>query len=91
VAANVKAKSEIVAKLVFMARKERLNYDAFQYVCREARKKLGLRRPKRGRTLPKLLSESDLKAYFRAIQECGDLEHDFMLKFPFFTSIRVSG
>jgi integrase len=90
VSANEKAKSEIVAKLVFMARKERLDYDAFQYVCQEARKKLGLRRPKRGRSLPKLLSESDLKAFFRAIQECEDVEHEIMLKFLFFTSIRVS-
>jgi len=37
-----------------------------------------------------LLSESDLKRFFRAIQECGDVEHEIMLRFLFFTSIRVS-
>jgi integrase/recombinase XerD len=90
VSANETAKSEIVAKLVFLARKERLDYDAFQYVCQEARKRLGLHRPKRGRSLPKLLSESDLKSFFRAIQQCGNVEHEIMLRFLFFTSVRVS-
>lgn len=90
VSANENAKSEIVAKIVFLARKERLDYDAFQYVCQEARKRLGLRRPKRGRSLPKLLSESDLKSFFRAIQQCGNVEHEIMLRFLFFTSVRVS-
>ncbi len=51
---------------------------------------LRLRRPKRHRKLPQLLSEPDLKRFFRAIQECGDVEHEIMLRFLFFTSIRVS-
>jgi integrase/recombinase XerD len=73
-----------------MARKERLDYDDFLYVCQQARRKLGLSRPKRHRKLPQLLSEPDLKRFFRAIQECGEVEHEIMLKFLFFTSIRVS-
>ena len=90
VPANVNAKSEIVSRLVLMARKERLDYDDFLYVCQQARRKLGLSRPKRHRKLPQLLSEPDLKRFFRAIQECGEVEHEIMLKFLFFTSIRVS-
>lgn len=90
VSANHNAKSEIVSRLVLMARKERLDYDEFLYVCQQARRKLGLRRPKRSRKLPQLLSESDLRRFFKAIQECGDVEHEIMLKFLFFTSIRVS-
>ena len=84
------AKSEIVARLVLMARKERLDYDDFLYVCQQAGRRLGLSRPKRHRKLPQLLSEPDLKRFFRAIQECGEVEHEIMLKFLFFTSIRVS-
>lgn len=90
VPANEKAKSEIVSKLVLMARKERLDYDDFLYVCQQARRKLGLRRPKRQRKLPQLLNETDLKRFFRAIQDCGNVEHEIMFKFLFFTSIRVS-
>jgi integrase/recombinase XerD len=90
VAAKGNAKSQIVARLVLMARRERLDYDDFLYVCQQARRKLGLSRPKRNRKLPQLLSEPDLKRFFRAIQECGEVEHEIMLKFLFFTSIRVS-
>ena len=90
VAAKRNAKSEIVSRLVLMARKERLDYDDFLYVCQQARRKLGLSRPKRHRKLPQLLSEPDLKRFFRTIQECGEVEHEIMLKFLFFTSIRVS-
>jgi len=73
-----------------MARKGHLDYDEFLYVCQQARLKLGLRRPKRPRKLPQLLSESDLKRFFRTIQECGTVEHEIMLRFLFFTSIRVN-
>jgi site-specific recombinase XerD len=90
VSATSEAKSEIVSRFVSMARKGRLDYDEFLYVCQQARRKLGLRRPKRHRKLPQLLSESDLKRFFRAIQKCGDVEHEIMLRFLFFTSIRVS-
>src|SRR5258708_12524845 len=90
VPANVNTKSELVARLVLMARKERLDYDDFLYVCQQARHKLGLSQPKRHRKLPQLLSEPDLKRFFRAIQECGKVHHEITLKFLFFTSIPVS-
>src|SRR5580700_9144532 len=88
VSSNEKAKSKIIARFVQIARKDRLDYDDFLYVCQQARRKLGLRRPKRGRILPKVLSESDLQRFFQAIQ--GDVEHEIMFKLLFFTAIRVS-
>ncbi len=51
-----KAKSEVVAQLVRLARKERLSYDEFAYVCQQARRKLNLEKPKRERRLPQLLT-----------------------------------
>jgi hypothetical protein len=45
--ANKKTKSGIVSQMVRLARKERLNYDDFLYVCQQVRKKLGLQRPER--------------------------------------------
>lgn len=73
-----------------IARKDRLDYDAFIYVCQQARKKLGLRRPKKERRLPQLLTVTDLKRFFRVIRECGDLQHEIMLKLLFYTAVRVS-
>ncbi len=40
--ANKKTKSGIVSKMVRLARKERLNYHDFLYVCQQVRKKLGI-------------------------------------------------
>src|ERR687891_713449 len=88
VLSNAKAKSEAIAKIVQIARKERLSYDDFLYICQQVRRKLGLRRPKRERKLPQLLGEADLKRSFRGIQDCGDVQHEILLKFLFFTAVR---
>ena len=90
VSSNEKAKSEFVAQLVRMARKARLGYEDFLYVSQQARKKLGLRRAQKDRRLPQLLAESELKRFFRAIQDCGDVQHEILLKLLFFTAVRVS-
>ncbi len=90
VSPNEKAKSQVVAQVVRLTRKERLSYDDFLYVCQQVRKKLGLRKPKRERKLPQLLPEADLKNFFRVLAQCGDLQHEIMLKLLFFTAVRVS-
>lgn len=82
-------KSEIVEKIVRLARKERLSYDDFIYVCGQARKKLGLRRPRKEKHLPQILPKTELKRFFQVISECGNLQHEIMLKLLFFTAVRV--
>jgi site-specific recombinase XerD len=56
----------------------------------QARKKLGLRRSRKERRLPQPLAESDLKRFFRAIQPCGEVQHEILLKLLFYTAVRVS-
>ncbi len=90
VAPSERAKSHVVGQIVRLARKERLEYADFLYVCQQARRKLGLRKPKRERKLPQLLPEADLQRFFRVLQECGDLQHEIMLKLLFYTAVRVS-
>ena len=85
-----KAKSAVVAQLVRIARKARLGYDDFLYISQQARKKLGLRRAPKERQLPQLLADADLKRFFRAIQDCGDVQHEILLKLLFYTAVRVS-
>jgi integrase len=68
VSPNEKAKSAVVAQFVRIARRARLEYDDFLYVSQQARKKLGLHRGRKERRLPQLLSDADLKRFFRAIQ-----------------------
>ena len=84
-----KAKSEVVAQLVRLARKEHLSYDEFGSVCRQARKKLELRKPKREQRLPHLLTSEELGRFFQAVREGGRVEHEIMLKLLFFTAVRV--
>ena len=36
------------------------------------------------------MSEGDLKRFFRVIQDCGDAQHEIMLKLLFYTAVRVS-
>ena len=90
VSANESAKSQTVARIMRLARKARLDYTDFIYVCRQARRKLGLRKPKTKRKLPQLLSEVDLKRFFKVLQSCGDVQHEIMLKLLFYTAVRVS-
>jgi integrase/recombinase XerD len=90
VSPNEKAKSEVIAQLVRIARKARLGYEDFLYVAQQTRRKLGLRRELKQRRLPQLLTESELKRFFRAIQDCGDVQHEILLKLLFYTAVRVS-
>src|SRR5271166_2458752 len=62
----------------------------FLYISQQARKKLGLRRGRKERWLPQLLADADLKRFFRAIQDCGDVQHEILLKLLFYTAVRVS-
>jgi len=80
----------IDTQLVRLARKARLGYDEFLYVSQQARKKLGLRRVQKDRRLPQLLAESELKRFFRAIQDAGDVQQEILMKLLFYTAVRVS-
>jgi integrase/recombinase XerD len=90
VSPNGKAKSTAVSQIIRIARKARLTYSDFAYVCQQARKKLGLRKPRTDRKLPQLLPENALKQFFRVIEKCGNLQHEIMLKLLFYTAVRVS-
>lgn len=53
-------------------------------------RKLALRRPKKERRLPHLLPEVELKRFFQCIQDCGNVQHEILLKLLFYTAIRLS-
>jgi len=80
----------VVGAIVRLSRRARLDYDEFLYVCQQARRKLGLRRSKKTRVLPQLLSTAELRRFFEQIEACGDLEHEIMLRLLFYTAVRVS-
>jgi hypothetical protein len=57
VSPNEKAKSEVIAQLVRIARKARLGYEDFLYVAQQTRRKLGLRRELKQRRLPPAVTD----------------------------------
>ncbi|MBA4073515.1 MAG: integrase [Cyanobacteria bacterium PR.023] len=85
-----KAKSEAVKKVLRVARQHRLNYDEFIYVCQQVRLKLKLKKEKKEKRLPELLSLAELKKFFKTIQKHGDIQHELMLKLLLYTAVRVS-
>jgi integrase/recombinase XerD len=86
--ANPKAK--LVRAIASLIRSHRLDYGQFESVCKAARKETGLRRPSRGRRLPRVLPQSSLRAFYEAVDRAGDLKHQIMLGLLFYTAVRVS-
>lgn len=77
-------------ELVTLIRRHRLNYDALRNVLRSARQVLKLEPPKSGRRLPRLLTDAQLAAFFKTIDDSGNLQHQLLLRLMFYTGLRVS-
>ena len=84
------AKLTAVQKIIKIARQHRLSYEEFVSVCQQVRIKLKMTKPKKERKLPEILSMTELKQFFKAVQKCEDLQHELMLKLLLYTAIRVS-
>lgn len=83
-------KSEAIRKLVALARRAGLDYAGFQYVTGEARKRLALSRQQKGRALPRLLTRREVAAFFAAVDEATDLQHQVMLRVLAYAGLRVA-
>ncbi len=73
-----------------VARHHRLTYDTFNKACKLARRHLSLRPPRRGHSLPKILPESSLRAYFTAVDHTDNMQHQIMLRMLLYTAVRVA-
>jgi integrase/recombinase XerD len=86
-----KSLKDRVSDEVFRKLKEHhFDYEELRYIFRVVRKRLQVKRPKSKRTLPKVLTEVELRRFFQTIEDCGNIEHQIMLRLLFFTAIRVS-
>jgi integrase/recombinase XerD len=80
--ANQNAK--LVRAIATLVRRARLDYEGFRRVCALVRKELEIRRPRRSRRLPHILSDADLKKFYEAIDQAGNLQHQIMLRLLFY-------
>jgi integrase/recombinase XerD len=85
-----KLKEEMVGGIVRQLKKHNFDYDDLKYIFRQVRGELKVKRPKAKRSLPKVLSDVELRRFFQLIEDCGNIEHQIMLRLLFFTAIRVS-
>jgi integrase/recombinase XerD len=82
--------SPAARELVSLIRRHRLNYDTLRTTAFQARRHLGLKPPRRGRTLPKLLTESDLQKFFDSVDAADNLQHAILLRLLLYTGVRVA-
>ncbi len=90
VSKNESTKQAAIKKFALITRQHRLTYEDFVYVCQQVRLKLKLKKTKKEKRLPELLSAADLKKFFKTVQKCGDIQHELMLKLLLYTAVRVS-
>jgi integrase/recombinase XerD len=76
--------------VVNAARHDRLTYDSFIESCKLARRQLGLKRPHRGRVLPKIPTEDQLKAFFTVVDKSSNIEHQLIMRTFLYTGVRVA-
>ena len=59
-------KSQVVAQVARIVRKEGLDYDAWRYVAKKVRQVCDLRPEKKGRRLPRVLTTEEFRRFFRS-------------------------
>ena len=86
-----KAKSEIIQQISRIVRRHGLDYEEWRYVAKRVRKECSLQPAKRkGRRLPKVLTNEDFRRFFEALDKSEDIQHSLMIRLLFFTGMRVS-
>ena len=87
---NEKAKSDLVARISRIVRKAGLDYEGWRYVSKRVRQECTLRPAKKGRRLPKVLTQANFRRFYEIVDKADDVQHSLMLRLLFYTGVRVS-
>ena len=87
---NAKARSEIIARISRIVRRSGLDYDGWRYVSKRVRSECDLKSARKGRRLPKVLTNADFCRFFEVLDRSDNIQHSLMLRLLFFTAMRVS-
>jgi len=85
-----KAKSDLVARISRIIRKAGLDYEGWRYVSKRVRRECSLKPAKKGRRLPKVLTQDNFRRFYEVVDRAGDAQHSLMLRLLFYTGVRVS-
>ena len=84
------AKSRLVSRISRLVRRAGLDYDGWRYISRRVRQECSLRPAKKGRRLPKVLTQEDFRRFYTVVDRADDVQHSLMLRLLFYTGVRVS-
>ena len=84
------AKSRIVARISRLVRRAGLDYEGWRYVTKRVRQECDLKPTRKGRRLPKVLTQDDFRRFYEAVDRADDVQHSLMLRLLFYTGVRVS-
>ncbi len=79
-----------IRAVVNAARRDRISYDQFIEDTKQARRLLSLHRPNRGRVLPKIPTEDQLKLFFSVVDKSSNIEHQLIMRTFLYTGVRVA-
>ena len=84
------AKEKMVRYCVRLIRDHGLEYDAVQECFQRIRKEARLKRPRRGRRLPQLLTEAEIEGYFDVVARRGTPGWELLYRVMLATAVRIS-
>jgi integrase/recombinase XerD len=84
------AKSRLVSRISRLVRRAGLDYEGWRYVSQRVRKDCSLKPAKKGRRLPKVLTQDDFRRFYEVVDRADDAQHSLMLRLLFYTGVRVS-
>lgn len=80
---------KIVAQLCTIILSNRLSYNQFNQLCKQARKNTHLLPDKKGRKLPQLLTEAQMEHFYETLEKAENFRNIVLLKLLFYTGLRV--
>jgi len=87
--ADKQALDKLERLIVRHVKKSQIGYDEFQYVLQRVREKTALKCPARGLRLPRLLTETELRAFFEAVVQYGEPFEELLFRLLLATACRV--
>ncbi len=78
-----KAKLRLVSRISRLVRRAGLDYEGWRYVSQRVRKECSLKPAKKGRRLPKVLTQDDFRRFYEAVDRADDAQHSLMLRLLF--------
>lgn len=79
-----------LAAFMKLVEKFDLDREGINYICRRAKEKIPDDRQRKIKELPKVMDKNQLKAFFMAVEEGLNPQHEFMFKLLLSTGARVS-